>query len=345
VALLGLSACKDDSGGSPGGNRDASAADGDITPVEKKLTAAKGGTVEAEGVKLVFPAGALGKDTEITIASVDKSKLPDSKNIASVVYELGPDGAKFEKPVALTLDFEGKAPAGTMAVLAWLNEDDDEWVALADSAVKGQTATATTDHFTKFAVVFVFGQDGGVQTGGQCAEMDVSCGGDLVGTWDFSAECATADPKALFGEDHPFSKCDGVSVALEAELTGTITFNKDKTYEQDLTVGFAVQYSVPKSCLQGSCDGLDDSDKDGGTGVTEDGNSCVKESPDQSESDMQSGTYAIDGNELTLTKMVDGGADEADLPNQFCVSADGKTALARAESENGTVLYYTLTKK
>ena len=345
AALLGLVACSGDDSGSPGGNNDNDGGLGTgAEPTKKKIIAAKGGTLETDGAKFVFPAGALGKDLEITIVAVSTTGLPDAKKIAGKVYELGPDGTTFDKPVKLTLDFKGTAPKGSTATVVWLDEKTDEWIALKDSAVDGQVATASTTHFTKFTVMFLLdGEGNGTQTGGQCADMDTSCGGSLVGTWDFTAGCATIDPKALFGADpqNPLATCEGIGVSLEVDLTGSITFNKDGTYALKLKNEFSSSFSVPKTCLGGKCSNL--SDTDAGTDVTEDGDNCVKANGPETSMDDKTGTYTVKDNAFTTTEDTDGGAGEPGEPTEFCV--DGDTLTAKGMGDNGTVIYYTATKQ
>src|SRR5436190_16014555 len=113
ATLLGLGCGDDDdsgsgkdggSSGSGGGKSDAGMPSS--TQVAKKMITAKsGGTIESSGATLDIPAGALSEDTEITLGTIAKSDLPDAKNVASKGYDFGPDGTKFKKPVALTIDF------------------------------------------------------------------------------------------------------------------------------------------------------------------------------------------------------------------------------------------------
>lgn len=82
---------------------------------------------------------------------IDGSKLPDAKLLVGDVYDLGPDGTKFLKPVTLTFDLGGaKFAEGEVPTLAYLEKDAWRW--LEDSAVKNGKVVATTTHFSRFTV-------------------------------------------------------------------------------------------------------------------------------------------------------------------------------------------------
>ena len=119
------------SSGRNGGDKSDAGTPSSTQVAKKMITAKSGGKIESSGAALDIPAGALSKDTEITLGTIAKSDLPDAKNVASKGYDFGPDGTKFKKPVALTIDFDGKVPDGKAAVLAWL--DSGKWTKLDDS--------------------------------------------------------------------------------------------------------------------------------------------------------------------------------------------------------------------
>jgi len=150
VAALAVG-CGDDKAG--GANKDTVSADGGSKPAEgTMIDAEKGGKVSYESVAVDIPAGALAKDTEITVAAVDGSKLPDPKLLVGDVYDLGPDGTKFLKPVTLTFDLGGaEFTDDEVPTMAYLEKDAWQW--LEDSAVKNGKVVATTTHFTVFGVV------------------------------------------------------------------------------------------------------------------------------------------------------------------------------------------------
>jgi hypothetical protein len=351
AALLGIGCGDDDNtgsgvdtdggsagktGGSAGkssGGKDGGSEPGSSDSVEKMITAKSGGKVSTTGATLDIPAGALGKDTKVTVDTVDAANLPDSDMVASTAYDFGPDGTTFEKPVALTIEFTGKAPEGMSAMIAWL--DGDKWTALEDSAVEGGSVTASTTHFTTFAVVWTSNGDGtGTQTEGMCPDITsgTTCGGDPTGTWKFTATCVTLPPDFLDqGSDSGLSTCKGVKVAGAIDLSGTVTFNKDKTYEIHSTTSGSVDVSIPKMCLMNApCpDAWMDS-----------GESCDTSMPIDEKKNDEMGTYEIAGHTLTTTAT----DDTAGAPSDFCVDGDTITAKV-TDPDDGTVTIYQATRQ
>jgi hypothetical protein len=116
------------------------------------IKAAQGGTITAEGLSVKIPAGALMADTDITVAISDGAGLPGAATLVGKVYDLGPTGTTFLKPVSLTIDFDAaKVVSPKVATVAFL--DAGAWVALANSFTTGAKATGATTHFTPFGVV------------------------------------------------------------------------------------------------------------------------------------------------------------------------------------------------
>lgn len=176
----------------------------------QKLKAAEGGTVTAAGLKVTIPAGALAADTAITVTVSDKATAPDAANVVSSVFTLGPDGTQFSTPVSLVMDFDGAAaPSGKKLVIAVLQ--GGAWQALADSAVSGTQVTATTTHFSQFAIVWV---DGQAVVSGCSAIPFTACGGDPSGLWTIVAVChdePVGAPK--------FASCPGSAPTNEFKVT------------------------------------------------------------------------------------------------------------------------------
>jgi hypothetical protein len=332
VSLLGMGCGGDDDDDDNSNGTGAKPGTSEPVMAKKMITADEGGEVKAGEAALKIPAGALGEDTEITVKTVDLDDVPTPDDLASDPYDFGPDGTTFEKPVELTLEFAGSAPKGMEATIAWL--DGDKWVALEDSEVSGGKVVATTTHFTTFAVVWVSVKGGGgEQAAGQCGGDDeVSCGGALVGTWAFDATCVTLPPD-LFKDpsNEALSNCAGIKVAADFEQTGSITFNTDKTYKVHSMTSGTVNVSIPKSCLMGAA--CQDQWKDGG-------DTCDAEMVNESKTNDEVGTYAVDGHTFTTTDDEDGTASE---PIEYCVK--GGTLTARVTDGEGTVQVFTAKKQ
>ena len=119
----------------------------------RTIVAAAGGAITADGIVLDIPPGALAADTDITLTVSDGSTSPAAATLVAKVYDFGPNGTKFSKPVKLTIAFDAAKLGSKQPVVSFL--DAGKWVALSDSAATGGDVVATTTHFTSFGVVGV----------------------------------------------------------------------------------------------------------------------------------------------------------------------------------------------
>jgi hypothetical protein len=162
--------------GGAGSTGDASVGDapvgGDGGPTTTNIKAATGGTVKAGGLTIDIPAGALAADTNITVAISDASTAPSPSTVVSSVYDIGPNGTTFTKPVTLTLAFDAAKLGAKRPVVSYVM--GGKWVALGLSQVTSNNASATTTHFTPFGVV---AQDSATcQAQATKAECQTCCG-------------------------------------------------------------------------------------------------------------------------------------------------------------------------
>lgn len=180
-----------------------------------RITAAAGGKVSdpAGKVTLSIPAGALAADTDITVAVI-----APSGGSASDVYELGPDGLQFAKPVAIEIKGDKSlAPEGKTLALAVL--EGGAFKPLADSAFDGTKATATITHFSRYALVIVDGQ-AILKPPASCDDAYAqfkACGGDLKGTWSFTEFCL---PEQAIGTEPAIPNCPEATVEGDFDLSG-----------------------------------------------------------------------------------------------------------------------------
>ncbi len=334
IAALCAVGCDDSADSDGAGSRDGG---GGGDPVAETVEASEGGEVTMGGAEVDIPANALGEDTEITIEVLDKDGLPDSDNIASDVYDFGPDGTIFDEPVTLTIEFDASAtPEGMKAVMAWLDTENDEWKPLADSAIAGNTVTATTDHFTPFAVILTAAG----QTAGACEDLgDSDCGGDLTGTWEFSLGCLSLPDDFLIDEEtgeSPFGECPDLTFSATLDLTGTVTFEEDGAFAVNTMQDVDIVIAIPNSCIMGlTCSELGD---DASPGV-DTGDTCELSMGQQSTNE-ESGTYEIAGNTFITTDDVDMMPGE---PTSYCVRGD--TLTVSATEEDGTVSVFQATRQ
>jgi len=98
-----------------------------IEEKSQKVSAEKGGEIEVDGgaAKIKIPAGALAKDTEISVKLYKTSGFNNKKALASNVVEFGPSGTKFEKPVIITINAERSVNGKTVA--AAVMKSDGTW--------------------------------------------------------------------------------------------------------------------------------------------------------------------------------------------------------------------------
>jgi len=144
-----------------------------------------------------------------------KASAPDAANVVSSVFTLSPDGTQFSVPVTLAMDFDGAAaPSGKKTVIAVLQ--GGAWQALADSAVSGNKVTATTTHFSQYAIVWV---NGVATVNGGCSAIPfTACGGDPSGLWTFTASCHDEPAGAA-----KFSNCPGSALTMEFSVNDNST--------------------------------------------------------------------------------------------------------------------------
>jgi hypothetical protein len=157
---LGVVAC---SGGSP---KDGQAPDGDTdtdtdsdTDTDTDGIGPEGGSITTDGVTVVFPAGSLTGDTEVTVG-VDvtpPTALPSTLDPLSVVVRVDPLGLALALDATLTVP---SAPPQVAAEAWYLSDDaDPTWERLGPAtstsarSVAGGTATFETPTLGYFAVV------------------------------------------------------------------------------------------------------------------------------------------------------------------------------------------------
>lgn len=158
--------------------------------------------------------------------------------------------------------------------------------------------------------------------GGSCA-MVPNCGGDVVGNWTITSSCTKGSGTvALDGCTTP------ASVSASLNITGTLSFRSDLTYDVSGAISGTESILYPAACLtiQGvtiTCDQLNQV-LAGGTGAgtptgrctaTSGGCSCTLTIPPQPSD--ESGTYTVSGGILTTTPA--GGSPET---TGYCVQGN-----------------------
>jgi hypothetical protein len=306
------------------------------------VEAGKAAALVVGAVKLDIPEGAVSADTEVTVDVSAKAGKPDADKIAIDVYDFGPDGTSFDKAVKLEFELKGvNVGKGKKAVVAWL--EDGKWKPL-QTTVRNGKASAETTHFTPFTVL-VIADGSGQQVGGQCTADFTPCGGDLVGTWEYTGACITL-PDDFFGgsdEENPFAVCDAQPVArFTIDIAGTATFGRDGSFMSEQTASVSGGVVVSGACVDQiaeegggdlSCEQL---------GGTPQGSDCVLGSEaEEPTTDLVVGTYTTDGNVVFVNE--EGDLDPGGSGEEYCVRGDALTV--RINDEEGLLITYTATRR
>ena len=310
----------------------AAAAAAQPVVISQKVTAKDGGTVSGPGVSLAIPPGALAADTTITITITAASGAPGAASIAAAsVFDFGPDGTTFTTGVPLTLDFDAaSAPSGATPAIAFLK--NGAWQKLDAGTVAGGKITASTTHFTPFTVVW----SGGQQQAGGCSALEFTpCGGDLTGTWSFTAGCVDLSPTQA---DPTGGKCPSATASATVDFTGTVTFGSDGRYSVDTTQSASITFEVPKSCLPSgaSCTSVDAS-------ATDKGSTCELVQSQPSKTSTEAGTYTTTSTQFTTVQDGDAGAGTGGKPILYCVN--GNKLSAKQIDDSGNTVIYTADKQ
>jgi hypothetical protein len=122
----------------------------------------EGGTLQAPGVILVVPPGALGGEIELSVESVSAPQV-ESLSAVSPAFRFGPLGLQFESPVTVTFDFE--AAGSSVPKLYWSKPGDQGGFDEVGGTVEGSRIHGKVSHFSVgFVAVASSGGGGGEAT-------------------------------------------------------------------------------------------------------------------------------------------------------------------------------------
>ncbi|WP_367759266.1 S-layer homology domain-containing protein [Ammoniphilus sp. 3BR4] len=112
---------------------------------------------EQEELVLYIPAQSLTTETEITARKwkAEETDVLKHAKYVSPIYEFGPAGTYFEKPIAIQLKVAiPEAASVDHLILAWYDEEKKRWIPIPSVLDISQgVIVGTVDHFTKFAVL------------------------------------------------------------------------------------------------------------------------------------------------------------------------------------------------
>jgi hypothetical protein len=122
-------------------------------------------TFAAQAARIEIPQGTRALSAEDTpLASIQVQPVqetpvpPPDYHIIGLAFNLGPDGATFDPPLSLTLEYDpASCPEGVAEedlVIAYYNVETGEWVELECTVdPTTHTITAQVRHFTLFAIM------------------------------------------------------------------------------------------------------------------------------------------------------------------------------------------------
>jgi RHS repeat-associated protein len=136
--------------------------DDEGAPFGQWVRAGQPATLSFAGAKLEIPAGAVDKDTRITVRPLEGIEVPATDETLTNVtpgaraYRFGPHGLKFDKPVALTIPYDRSRFVGGQAEddmgVFFFDEEAKRWrqVQTIRGDAGARTLVAATGHFTDF---------------------------------------------------------------------------------------------------------------------------------------------------------------------------------------------------
>jgi hypothetical protein len=135
----------------------------DSTPTKKtQVVGTTGGALAlSDGSGVNVPSGAVGTDTTFTIVQSNSSPAPTGATPVAKVYNFGPEGATFTKPVVVTIPIDSsKLPAGKTAAdvrIYTAPAGSGNYTVLATTVVDDSHVSAPTTHFSDFTAAVTSG--------------------------------------------------------------------------------------------------------------------------------------------------------------------------------------------
>lgn len=114
-----------------------------------------GGMIELDEAKIIFPEGALRRETTISLSRLKKipARLPEELSRGGDIFILEPE-AVFEEPVEIILPYEDRLIFGERAYVAYYNGEG--WVKIGNSEIdkENNRVAALVAHSGEYCVVF-----------------------------------------------------------------------------------------------------------------------------------------------------------------------------------------------
>jgi hypothetical protein len=151
---------------------------GEATAVASQTIGPSGGTIDASGLKLEFPEGALAADTPVSVtrAPVTAANFGGRFTPLTALYTIDTGGAALAAPVTVTLP--ATVPAGVTALAFYFDESAGTLTPLAPIDAGATSITAAANHFSSIV--------GGVYNGDAAPEPVDSGFRPGVDDWQFA---------------------------------------------------------------------------------------------------------------------------------------------------------------
>ncbi|MCQ8902684.1 MAG: right-handed parallel beta-helix repeat-containing protein [Methanothrix sp.] len=126
------------------------------------LSGSQSGSVSLGGAVVDIPAGSIPPNEDGTpgtmVISIEKTdmrpELPEGLSPVGEVYQLGPEGTVFERPVQITLRIPEGVDPNTIIGVTTFNATSGRWELIPGTVdPEGRTVTIFTDHFSPYALV------------------------------------------------------------------------------------------------------------------------------------------------------------------------------------------------
>ncbi|MCA9640269.1 MAG: hypothetical protein KC492_06215, partial [Myxococcales bacterium] len=226
-------------GGTTGGTAGTGGTGGSSAGTSVTITT-DGGRLEFDGASLTFGQNAVTGNTVITGSSTSStSGLPRAGDIQGKVYDLTPNGTKFDDVGVLTLPVSGAAPTGKQWFIAWLDTTNNVWIPVPTLQLTGRVA-APINHFTYYAVLQ--GNAADVTSGCNIASP---CGGTLASHYDLGGFCFTGTPPGA----GPFPTCSTDSTGSVGTVGGSLFEFNGGNFVYSLTVATKTTFHMQPTCV------------------------------------------------------------------------------------------------
>ncbi|MFD0676265.1 MULTISPECIES: S-layer homology domain-containing protein [unclassified Paenibacillus] len=192
------------------------------------ISAAVGGTIINNGVKIVIPADAINSDIKVTVEKVTNTAdlaTDATLKLVSDIFEIKKDKENpFTKAISISLPFDKTKVDTEKSKLSiyWFNETERKWTSLDSPQVDIVNAviTGSVNHFTKFAVFSTNIQDASTSTPTIPASLDLT---DIKGHWAensilelIKAGAIDGYPNGTFGPERNITRAEFAAAMVKA---------------------------------------------------------------------------------------------------------------------------------